>query len=308
MITEGSTRTLSLLVRNWLPLLGVITIVSVEEIANDYFDLERAVFSMAATALMVAALSFFLVFRMNEAYARWWEARTVWGGIVNASRNFARQATTLLVAKDASTEEEEEVEALRRELVRRQIAWVNALRIHLRQQDTWEMLTPFLQDTEHGSLADAVNKPTQIMQHQGVRVAQARAAGRLSDFGLRMIDRTMSELTNAQGACERIKNTPLPDRITRFTQVIAWALAVFISLGIIDTEGFDLVDLVVIPFMMMAFVIAERLAAEIKNPFENQPNDTPMTALCRTIEIDLRQQLGEEDLPKPLEPVKGVLM
>ena len=73
-------------------------------------------------------------------------------------------------------------------------------------------------------------------------------------------------------------------------------------------EASDIVDVTVVPLMMLAFVLTERLGAELRNPFSNHSNDVPMRALCRTIEINLRQQLGEKDVPEPLEPVKGVLM
>jgi putative membrane protein len=66
--------------------------------------------------------------------------------------------------------------------------------------------------------------------------------------------------------------------------------------------------MLVTPFLMLSFLLTERLGADLKTPFANRVNDTPMTALCRTIEIDLRQQLGEAEIPEPLEPVAGVLM
>ena len=299
MITANTTRTLSLLRNNASRLLAVVAIVAAIEVANDYIDLERAALSIAAVALLVTALSIFLVFRLNEAYARWWEARTLWGAIVNGSRSFARQATTLIAAEDA----------VHRELVYRQIAWVNALRLSLRCQDDWNELGPFLPEGELESLASAASKPTQLFQKQGERLAELTATGQLSELGHVMIDRTLAGLYDAQGGCERIKNTPFPDRVSAFTHSVAWGLAIFVPLSILDTSNyFDPIDMIVVPIMMMAFLLTKQLGAELRDPFEGQPNDTPMTALCRSIEIDLRQQLGERDVPSPIQPVDGVLL
>ena len=116
-------------------------------------------------------------------------------------------------------------------------------------------------------------------------------------------------LQDAQGGCERIKNTAFPDRIAYFGHLVAWGLAIFIPFVVLDLgESADIVDVTLVPLMMLAFVLTERLGAELRNPFSNHSNDVPMRALCRTIEIDLRQQLGEKEVPVPLEPVKGVLM
>ncbi len=309
MIVEGSSTARTVLRTRWTKVVAALAIVAAVEIANDHYHLDRPAFSIAAVALMVTALSIFMVFRVNEAYARWWEARTLWGNIVNGSRSFARQATTLVAAEPGDETALREVEALRRELVYRQIAWVNALRITLRRQDEWEELAPFLASDELASLAGAASKPTQLLQRQGARLAGARAAGRLSDFGQLMLDGTLTALHDAQGGCERIKHTAVPDRVAYITQVVAWGLAVLIAVALMDSENrVDPIDMLVVPFMMLSFVIIDRLGAELRNPFENRSNDTPMTALCRGIEIDLRQQLGEKELPPPVEPVDGVLM
>jgi putative membrane protein len=253
-------------------------------------------------------LSISLVFRVNEAYARWWEARILWGQLVNASRGLARQATTLIVS-NGDGEGSQRVETIRRELVYRQIAFVNALRLSLRREDDLDELAPLLAPSEFEGLEAAANRPTQLLQCQGRAIAAARASGNLTEFGELMFDRTLNALHEVQGGCERIKNTAFPDKVAFATQVIAWSMAGLTAVAIAHPEnGFDLIDTIVLPFMMLGFVVTERIGAELRNPFENAPNDTPMTALCRTIEIDLRQNLGEQDIPPPIEPVRGVLM
>jgi putative membrane protein len=309
VITEKSTNVYRLLRPRWYLIPVVLGILFLVEFANDYIRIDRPAFSLAAVGLMVTALSIFLVFRVNEAYARWWEARALWGQLVNSSRAFARQATTLIIAGSKDEAAQLEEQALRRELVYRQIALANALRFSLRRQDQWDELAPFLGDDERKRLMQAANKPTQILQHQGERIAEARAAGLLSELGQVQMDSTLSVLHDVQGGCERIKNTPFPDNVAYITWLTAWIMAIIVAIAVTDPDNrLDLVDMIVVPLLMLGFVFIERLGAELKNPFNNAPNDTPMMALCRTIERDLRQTLGEKALPPPIEPDNGVLM
>jgi ion channel-forming bestrophin family protein len=313
MITSGATTLRVLIWDNRVPILIVLLLVcgiEVSEHFRDFINFERPVFSMAALGLLTTALSIFLVFRVNEAYARWWEARTLWGGVVNASRTLARQATTLLTKphEDSSVTDDELLQ-WKRELVYRHLAYINALRMSLRREQDWQSLKSFLSEGELDELVGQANKPTQLLQTQGRRLAELREMGVLDEFGHLMVDGTLTELYRLQGGCERIKNTVFPDRVAYFTKFVAWAMAIMIPVSVMEADNrLDLLDFLIVPAMMLVFVVTERLGAELKNPFENRANDTPMSALCRAIEIDLRQQLGEEDVPAPLTPRDGVLM
>jgi putative membrane protein len=317
MIIHGKTRLLGLLRPYFGAVFLVVLIVMGVEILNNYVDLQRPVFSMAALGLLTTALSIFLVFRVNEAYSRWWEARILWGGIVNASRSFARQATTLLTLSASSSDSKPTVDdhastaakVWHQEIVYRHMAYINALRMSLRREQDWQSLSPWIEPDELLTLKESVNKPTQLLQTQGRRLADARREGLLDSFGHLMLDKTLTELCRLQGSCERIKNTVFPDRVAYFTHIVAWLLAVLIPICLIDgVFKFDHIEFLVVPVMMLIFIITERLGAELKNPFEGLANDTPMTSLCRVIEIDLRQQLGETQLPAPIEPEDGILM
>lgn len=287
-------------------MVAILAIVFALEFFNDYIRWDRPAFSLAAVGLLVTSLSIFLVFRVNESFGRWWEARQLWGNLVNASRSFARQATTLI---EGGESEGERVRTLHRDLVYRQIAFANALRLSLRQQDDWQQIEQLLHHEEFSQLAHAVNKPTFLLQRQGEQLASAAADGLLSELGRNQFDRTLLELHNVQGSCERIKTTPFPEKIAYYSRVIAWVMAITGAIAIMDTDNhFDLVDMIVVPVLMFSFVLIERLGAELRNPFDNAPADVPMTALCRTIERDLRQVLGEEEIPPMPEAENGVLM
>jgi putative membrane protein len=308
MIIDGRTNLFSLLKGNYRSIVGVIVVIILAELATVYeiINLQRAVFEAAALGLLATALSIFLVFRVNEAYARWWEARILWGGLVNSSRSFARQAITLIGTKP---DQREASRALQQEFVYRQIAYVNALRMSLRCEEDWQSLSSFLQQGELDLLKTTANKPVQLLQTQGKRLEDVREAGLLDGFGHRMLDGTLSEICDHQGGCERIKNTVFPDRVAYFTRAVAWLLVILIPICVVAaTEEITVIELFVIPIMVLVFVFTVQLGSELKNPFENKPNDTPMTAICRTIEIDLRQQLGEDVVPVPVQPVDGILL
>ena len=294
MITSGATTIRVLVQKNIIPIVCVLLVIGAVEVSEkfwDYIHFDEPGFSITALGLLTTAFSIFLVFRVNEAYSRWWEARILWGGIVNYSRTFARQVTTLLGSEAQDKER----------LVYRHLAYINALRMSLRREDEWDSLAPYLDTAELTELKASANKATQLVQTQGKALAELRERGHLDEFGHLMLDNTLSELYNLQGGCERIKNTVFPDRVAYFTKLIAWLMAGLIPVCVLEADNvYDLLDFILIPLIMLIFIVTERLGAELKNPFENMANDTPMTALCRTIEIDLRQQLGETDVPAPL--------
>ena len=282
----------------WKYLVGVFAIVLAVDRLKGYVNFDKTALSPAAVGLVVTALSIFLAFRVSEAYSRWWEARTLWGGIVNDSRNFARQITTLVSEPSTHTQ-----------LVHRHLAWTNALRHALRCEEDTESLRPLIAEAELAGLADARNRTTQLMQRQGEQIAALQARGAIEPIGRLALEATLSQLTQHQGACEKIKTTGFPDRVAYFSRITAWIIALALPFVVLDSHNeIDWIDIIVIPFLMLSFLLTERLGSDLKKPFENRVNDTPMTALCRTIEIDLRQQLGETQIPEPLEPVDGVLM
>ncbi len=292
-----------ILARNWILILVVLAIeFSSLELHRILPELQSSAFSEAGVAVLAGAVGVFLSFRFNEAYGRWWEARILWGGLVNASRTFARQVVTYI--DDASGGE-----ALRRELVHGQIAYVNALRCALRHEDAHAAAEPFLGEAARRELGDARNLPTQIVARQNRLVSEAIGGQTANAIVASRFDATFTELTALQGGAERIKNTAFPDRVITTSRLLVWAVAILVCLAFIDpVEVIYLLEFAAILMIVLSFKLVVQLGEELNDPFENEPNDTPMTALCRTIEIDLRQMLGETDLPDPIEPVDGVLM
>ena len=271
---------------------------------NAQLDLPFPVVAMLATALAI-----FLAFRNNSAYARWWEARKIWGGIVNASRTFGRQAVSLTSLSDNP---QDAVTNYRTELIYRHLAWINALRLQLRRESDWTTVEQFLDSDEYQWLMERQNRATQLVQKQGLRIAEGRKEGLIIEARyLEILDETLTSLYDLQGKAERIKNTPLPRQYDYFPRVFLFLFVTLLPSGMI-TE-LDKVDgaWMVIPLATVVsyvFYVLMRVGEFNEDPFEGRFSDTPMTALCRTIEIDMREQLGETDPPPKLEPVDGILM
>ncbi|MEL6193621.1 MAG: bestrophin family ion channel [Bacteroidota bacterium] len=264
--------------------------------------------------ILGSALAIFVAFRNNSAYGRWWEARTLWGGIVNSSRVFARLVITFT---DSHAHQEnyqrERSEAFKKSLVYKQIAWVHAMRLHLRGQNEWNELEPFLEETEYAQLREKDHKPNAIHLLMGKQIYEAMANGTLGGFDSFQMEGQLLALTNYQGGAERIKNTPLPRQYDYFTRVFVRLFALLLPFGLL---GFfatgELVQLswLVIPLSVLiagVFIIMERTGAANEDPFENKITDVALTSICNTIERNLKELLGETDLPKKLEAVDGYL-
>ena len=260
---------------------------------------------VAAIGPLGAALAIFLAFRNSSAYDRWWEARKLWGGLVNESRNFTRQITTFATGHGDPEPPEHELEAYQREMVHRHIAYIHALRQHLRRQQNCDELSSLLPDGEVQHYRGVSNLPASIAQRQGERLRDAFECGYIESFRHMQLDSTMSRILDLQGGCERIKGTPLPRQYDYFPQVFLYVYAMFLPFGLVEHFGwFTAIISVPISFVFLVLQAAGRVN---EDPFENRWTDTPMSTLSRMIEINLRELIGERELPEPLKVVDGVL-
>jgi putative membrane protein len=298
-------------IRNWGLILTVVLAEQAIVVISRYTSvLETDVFSVTAIGLIATVVGIFIVFRFNEAYQRWWEARILWGGLVNESRSFARETVTLLTPRRVpKLISEEAAHKVQTELVYRHLAFCNALRISLREQNSWDELESFIRRDELTELQGFANKPTRLISSQGDQLADLIGTEMSHQLLLMRFDSTLTRLYDIQGGCERIKKTAFPDEVRFISRGLVWLSAIAVPVAFLSADRhIRVIEVLAVIVISLSFMVVEQLGASLKNPFENDDNDTPMTALCRTIEIDLRQQLGEKDIPAPIEPVDGVLM
>jgi putative membrane protein len=267
-------------------------------------------------------------FKNNQAYDRLWEARKLWGGITNASRNFA----TLLLALV-------EDKSITQEILYRHIAYINILRLQLRKTISWATSEQNLHQTfvserdeleafdkglqtileqnnkmqYYEQLHNANNAANIILREQINHLTKLKKNKQLDDFEHSDLVKQMNELMNLQGGCERIKSTPLYRQFSIFSRVFVKLFITLIPFALLN-ETNKLNDYGVwltIPFTILiswVFYTMEQIGEFSENPFDNSINDVPMTAICRNIEIDIKELLGETNLPPKIQPVENAIM
>lgn len=256
-------------------------------------------------SLIGVALGIFLGFRNNTSYDRFWEGRKLWGRVVNLSRIWTRQVNTLLATPpNAQRLDTAELHALQREMVLRQIAYVHALRLHLRSATDYSELDAFIDERERKEIEKESNTPTALLHHTGELLTEAWQRGWIQEFHLPVVESTLSQLTEVQGGCERIKATPIPFGYTVLMHRLVAIYCITLPFGVEDTVG--VLTPLVVALVSFAFYGLDSIGDEIEEPFGFDPNDLPLNGLSRMIEINLKERL-EDDLPEPHQPENGIL-
>jgi putative membrane protein len=266
-------------------------------------------FSVAA--ILGSALAIFIAFRNNSAYGRWWEARTLWGNIVNANRVLARLVITFTDShRNQPNYKEGRSTFFKKEMVYLSIAWTHAMRLHLRQQEDWQSLRSLMQEDDFNALRQAQHKPNYIHMIFGRKLYEAMANGILGGFDSFQVEGQLLALANAQGGCERIKNTPLLRQYHYFTRIFLYAFIAILPFSLIGDFSRAGIDWLMVPVSLLivfVFAIIGKVGEVNEDPFENRITDVPLTAICNTVERDLREMLGESDLPPKSLPADGFL-
>lgn len=236
------------------------------------------------------AISVLLSFKMSQSYDRWWEARKIWGAIVNDSRSFVLQLQAFLKGHDS--------EAQVKQLAYRQIAWCYSLGQSLRGLPPLESCDVFLPEEELKSLSDFKNKPLGILQMNVKQLSKLREEGRLTDFENIQLNTTSVRFSDSMGAAERINSTVFPTTYRMFLHFTIYLFVIILSIGL---KGVILAyEIPLLLLIALVFFILEKTAYYLQDPFRNRPSDISVTAIARTIEINIRQLLNEKDVPDPI--------
>ncbi len=244
--------------------------------------------------LLGSAIALIITLRNNAAYARWWEARTLWGAILNNSRSLARGVLALLGEAPVG-----------QDLIRAQIAYALALRCHLLRIPAEEVIARYLPPAWQASCLAAANRPAAIQMAMSRQIGEIGRQGGLDTVGIAALDRTLAALVDAQGGLERIRNTPMPRQYSAVPLVFSLAYCFLLPLGLVeDLRIATVVGSAIVGFM---FLILNEIGDDLENPFSGDVHDVPMSAVTRTVEIDLLQTIGAAEVPPPITPVDGIL-
>lgn len=318
-----------------------IAIITACVAAYYFLDLTWIKIPWTPLALIGTAVAFVIGFQNNSAYGRIWEARKIWGGIVNTSRTFGMFLQDMITNEHATTKvSEEQLKMEIKELTYRHIAWMTALRHAMRMPKPWETtmnhrtnkeigmqppemdstleedLKPYISQSDLDDALSKNNKQTALLYQQSHHLKKLKEEGIIWEFSFLELEAILQELFTLQGQSERIKNFPYPRHFATLNHFFMWVFVLLLPLALVPQFaeiGYELKDTYpligsifvwfTIPFYVIVawiFHTMERIGRTGENPFEGTANDVPISTIARGIEIDLRQNLGEDDegIPK----------
>ena len=246
---------------------------------------------LAIPTFLGTAMSVVLSFKLSQSYDRWWEARKIWGTIVNESRNLVLQLQALV-----SPNTEQAI----RQIALRQIAWSYCLGQSLRKLDATERINEYMNSDDVSFVKKHKNIPLAILKLNNDHIADLRRQERIDKFAHIQINSTIVNLTNAMGMAERIKSTIFPVTYRLFLHLAIYLFIVLLSISLRGLESYFEIPLLII--IAALFFLLERTATLLQDPFSNAPTDTAMTAIATTIETNIKQLIGDGDLPKEIQP------
>ena len=267
-----------------------------------FYEFERNLLPNLPLAVVGGALSIFVSFRANSAYDRWWEGRKLWGGMINVCRHFSTQVTQYL---GTDPEQHPAIE----KLLRRQIAYAHALRCLLREDDPLEDtgVKGFLAAEELESLRGESNLTHALLDRQFRELRELNDAGVLSELRMASMDSSLQEMLTHQGGCARIKKPPMPMLYGFLAHRLVIAFSILFPFAVVHELSWAVVPLTVL--VGLAFALISEAGRVLEDPFTHFYNGLPLSALTTTIEINIRQRLGETGLPAlPKPDAHGVLM
>lgn len=269
-----------------------------------HMEWTSATLSSLPLAVIGGALGIFVSFRTNSAYARWWEGRKLWGRMINSSRHFATQVLSYFPRGDDG-----QPSPLQRELIVRHIAYVHMLRLLLRVQPPFEdsELVTHLSPQELAVLPTESNATHALLNTQSELVAQAARDKLINDFHLQMLDDTFAKLLDIQGGCERIKKTPMPRGYSFIAERLILLYGFLFPWVLVHEIGFLIIPINIL--VCLSFALISEAGRVLEDPFTMFWNGLPLSAISRMIEVNLRQRLGDPDLPPMIQvDEKGILM
>jgi ion channel-forming bestrophin family protein len=292
----------------WREMLYATCIAVAAVLIFESTDWASLALPFAPVGVLGSALAIFVAFRNNTSFARWWDGRTSWQAIHSASRNFARHLVSFTNdAVQAGRVPQEQAETYATELVHRQIAFAHLLRHQLRGTDEWSDVIGLLDLDELANVQQAINPANRLLITQGIRLKDGIRDGLLGQFDPISIEPNFGQFTVQQGLLERIKHTPTPRQYEFFTRVFVLLFATTLPFALLSVFSSSWIVIPASVVLAGVFIIMATVGTANESPFENRTTDVPVTAICTDIERDLRDALGESELPATPTPTDGYL-
>ncbi len=247
---------------------------------------------VAIPTLMGTAIAFFIGFNNNQAYNRWWEARIIWGGIVNDSRSLARS----LIAYNLDNE-------VTQRIIYRHIGFLYALIASLRRFKNDNTYLNYIPKSDLTKLQSISCIPNGLLNIQSQELKGLVEQKKINNFEFMSINLLLVNLCDGMGKSERINNTVFPINYLFFTKLFIWLFIAMITMSTNDEVG----GYSIILGWAMGFVFntINLNGLNLMNPFEYRSSGVPISSITRNIEIDLLEVIGDKNIPQPLQPIKG---
>ncbi|CAN5120955.1 bestrophin family protein [soil metagenome] len=297
MMVTFKSSVFALLAWQWQRALLFFGAGALAEVLHGVFHWNRLVLPAMPLAVIGGAIGIFVSFRTNSCYARWWEGRQLWGRVVNASRQLASQVVASLPKEEAT------------QVIRLQIAYVHVLRCSLRDQDPWadDRVLAWTDPADRAAWKGDRNLASTILHRQREILVSVANVGKLAELRLLAMDQSQAVLLDAQGGCERIKKTPFPRGYAYISDRLIIAFGVLLPFAMV--KDLDWITLPINLLVCGAFALISEAGRVLEDPFTLFYNGLPLAALSTTIELNLRQRLGERDVPPlPVPNERGILM
>ncbi|MBO0360768.1 hypothetical protein J0X19_22600 [Hymenobacter sp. BT186] len=289
--------------RIWPDILRVLLISVVFQVLKMTFSDYLPAIPLQLPTILGSSISLLLAFNISQSYDRWWEARKIWGAIVNDSRSLAVQVSGFV---DERFLRRGTADSPFKTFVYRQIAWCYGLGEALRSHDPLPSMQPYLSAQELAFVQGHTNKPLALLALHTEQIKGLFQQQAINSFQEVQLNSTLVRLCDSMGAAERIKNTVFPSSYRLMIHFFIYLFLGTLSLGLVETIG--LWEIPVLMIIASTYFLLERTARYLQDPFTNKPTDTPVTAISRTIEINLKQLLQEQDIPAPVAPKEYYLM
>jgi putative membrane protein len=309
------------------------SIISSTVITSLYFFLDWTFLAVPFLPIgtIGTAVAFYVGFKNNQAYERLWEARKLWGGFTNNSRIFTANVRSIIQDKE-----------VQKDLLYRHITYLNILKLQLRKTIPWATSKEIIHQSSvleaeellaydkaiiklyeeigrmdiYEMVKNRNNIASTALQQQYQEIGKLKRAKVIDDFEHSDLLKILNEFYNLQGGCERIKTTPLFRQFSIFSRIFVVLFIFLLPFGLLTSMNAlehigHLGVWLTIPFSTLiswVFFSMEQIGEFSENPFDNGINDVPISAICRNIEIDIRDMMGEANLPEKIVPHDNVLL
>ena len=316
-------------------LLSLFLLGTIPTVLYQVFDLKWLFIPWQVVALLGTATAFIVGFKNVQTYNRTWEARQIWGAAISASYSWA------LMCRDFMDDAEKS-----KEIIYRHIAWITALRYQLRAVRNWEStnkphnreykkyysipeeevkleeeLVKFITKEELGKISSKNNKASQLLGLQGNAIKNLYSEGLIDNYRFLTMYGAIKEFYDHQGRSERIKNFPYSRQYATINNLFVKLFCILLPFALLGEfnklndhiTGILTGNMVwfVIPFNILiswVYTSLEQVGESTENPFEGSPNDVPISQMSRAVEINIREMLGETELPPALKPRHNVIL